>query len=614
MDQPHGGGLLVLPLLLLAVAVISVPLGRLLRLSPIVAYLAAGVVVGPFGLALVRERETIVAVSELGVVLLLFLIGLELEFSRLLALRRAIFGLGAAQLALTAAVLGGLAFVLGLTGWRGAVVAGVALAMSATAIALKILEERGQLQQAYGQRAFAILLFQDMSVVPILALLPLLAPGADDHVTDFSATLVAVGRIGASIAAVVIAGRYLLNPFLALLAGTGTREVMTAASLLVVLGAAALMQFAGMSMALGAFLAGVLLAESNYRHELEADIEPFRGLLLALFFMSVGMSIDMQVVGANLVLIAAAAIVITFLKAGIVAVLFRATCANRSDSLRAGSVLTGAGEFAYVLIPFGVTLGIMEAREASLFSAIAAVTMLMGPPVASLTDTVLARIGRARLPEPDDFEGVRGSALVIGFGRFGQLVSQCLLAEAVDVITIDNDPEMIASAGRFGFKVYYGDGARLDVLRAAIRAEVRLVAVCVDRREAADRIVDLVRAEFPGLKLYVRSYDRRHTLELLAKGVDFEMRETFESAVEFGRAVLEGLGLAHERAVEVADYIRERDLERLAVQQAEGITAGRDLMFARRVQPEPLSQPLHKSEALNPEAGELMKPEPAASE
>jgi glutathione-regulated potassium-efflux system protein KefB len=614
MDQPHGGGLLVLPLLLLAVAVISVPLGRLLRLSPIVAYLAAGVVVGPFGLALVRERETIVAVSELGVVLLLFLIGLELEFSRLLALRRAIFGLGAAQLALTAVVLGGLAFVLGLTGWRGAIVGGVALAMSATAIALKILEERGQLQQAYGQRAFAILLFQDMSVVPILALLPLLAPGADNHVTDFSATLIAVGRIGASIAAVVIAGRYLLNPFLALLAGTGTREVMTAASLLVVLGAAALMQFAGMSMALGAFLAGVLLAESNYRHELEADIEPFRGLLLALFFMSVGMSIDMQVVEANLVLIAAAAIVITIVKAGIVAVLFRATCVNRGDSLRAGSVLTGAGEFAYVLIPFGVTLGIMEAREASLFSAIAAVTMLMGPPVASLADTVLARIGRTRLPEPDDFEGVRGSALVIGFGRFGQLVSQCLLAEAVDVITIDNDPEMITVAGRFGFKIYYGDGARLDVLRAAIRAEVRLVAVCVDKREAADRIVDLVRAEFPGLKLYVRSYDRRHTLELLAKGVDFEMRETFESAVEFGRAVLEGLGLAHERAVDVADYIRERDLERLALQQAEGIMAGRDLIFARRVQPEPLSQPLRKSEALNPEAGELMKPEPAASE
>jgi glutathione-regulated potassium-efflux system protein KefB len=612
MDQTHGSGLLVLPLLLLAVAVISVPLARLLRLSPIVAYLAAGVVVGPFGLALVRERETIVAVSELGVVLLLFLIGLELEFSRLLALRRAIFGLGAAQLVLTATGIGSLAFALGLTGWRGAVIAGLALAMSATSIALKILEERGQLQQAYGQRAFAILLFQDMSVVPILALLPLVAPGADSHITDFLGTMAAVGRIGASIAAVVIAGRYLLNPFLALLAGTGAREVMTAAALLVVLGAAALMQFAGISMALGAFLAGVLLAESNYRHELEADIEPFRGLLLALFFMSVGMSIDMQVVAAKLILIAAAAIVITIVKAGIVALLFRATCPNPGDALRAGSVLTAAGEFAYVLIPFGVTLSVMEVREASLFSAIAAVTMLMGPPVASLADKALARMGRNRLPEPDAFEDVTGSALVIGFGRFGQLVSQCLLAEGVDVVTIDNDPEMIANAGRFGFKVYYGDGARLDVLRAAIRSEVRLVAVCVDKREAANRIVDLVRTEFPSLKLYVRSYDRRHTLELLAKGIDFEMRETFESAVEFGRAVLEGLGLAHERAVEVADYVRQRDMDRLALQQVEGITAGRELVWKQPVRPEPLSEPVRHSEALNAEARELLRSEKTA--
>jgi glutathione-regulated potassium-efflux system protein KefB len=612
MDQTHGSGLLVLPLLLLAVAVISVPLGRLLRLSPIVAYLAAGVVVGPFGLALVRQRETIVAVSELGVVLLLFLIGLELEFSRLLALRRAIFGLGAAQLMSTATVLGSLAFALGLTGWRGAVIVGLALAMSATSIALKILEERGQLQQAYGQRTFAILLFQDMSVVPILALLPLVAPGADSHVTDFLGTVIAVGRIGASIAAVVIAGRYLLNPFLSLLARTGTREVMTAAALLVVLGAAALMQFAGISMALGAFLAGVLLAESNYRHELEADIEPFRGLLLALFFMSVGMSIDMQVVAANLVLIAAGAIVITIVKAGIVTLLFRGTCPNPDDALRAGSVLTAAGEFAYVLIPFGVTLGVIGMGEASLFSAVAAITMLIGPPVASLADKVLARMNRNRLPEPDALDGVTGAALIIGFGRFGQLVSQCMLAEGVDVVTIDNDPEMIANAGRFGFKVYYGDGARLDVLRAAIRTEVRLVAVCVDKREAADRIVDLIRSEFPDLKLYVRSYDRRHTLELRAKGIDFEMRETFESAVEFGRAALEGLGLAHERAVEVADYVRQRDIDRLALQQVEGIAAGRDLVWKQRVQPEPLSEPVRKSEALNPEARELVGSETAA--
>jgi glutathione-regulated potassium-efflux system protein KefB len=257
MDQSQGGiGLLLLPLLLLAVAVISVPLGRLLRLSAIVAYLAGGVVIGPFGLALVRAPDTIIAASELGVVLMLFLIGLELEFSRLLALHRAIFGLGVAQLALTAAALAGLAYGLGLADWRGAVIGGLALAMSGTAIAMKILEERGHLQRAYGQRAFAILLFQDMSVVPLLALLPLIAPGGESHVTSFAATLLAVGRIGLAIAVVVVAGRYLLNPFLALLAGTGAHEVMTAAALLVVLGAAALMQFAGMSMALGACVAG----------------------------------------------------------------------------------------------------------------------------------------------------------------------------------------------------------------------------------------------------------------------------------------------------------------------------------------------------------------------
>jgi glutathione-regulated potassium-efflux system protein KefB len=607
-------GLLLLPLLLLAVAVVSVPLGRLLRLSPIIAYLAAGVVVGPW-LKLVSDPGTIAAVSELGVVLLLFLIGLELEFSRLLALRRAIFGLGAAQLAVTAAALGGLAWALGLTGWRGAIVCGLALAMSATAIALKILEDRGQLQQTYGQRAFAILLFQDMSVVPILALLPLLSPGANSQPFDAVATALGVARGAGAIALVVIAGRYLLNPALAALARTGAREVMTAASLLVVLGAAMLMQTAGMSMALGAFLAGVLLAESTYRHELEADIEPFRGLLLALFFMSVGMSIDLPVVLANLPLIFAAAVVITILKAGIVAVLFRAVCSRRSDALRAGSVLTGAGEFAYVLIPFGLTLGLMTEREKTLFSAIAAVTMLMGPPTAALTEAALARFRRRRLPEPDDFEGVQGAALVIGFGRFGQLVSQCLLAEGADVITIDNDPEMIENAGRFGFKVYYGDGARLDVLRAAIRSEVRLVAVCVDKRDAANRIVDLVRAEFPGLKLYVRSFDRRHTLELLARdGIDFQIRETFESAIEFGRAVLEGLGLPHERAVEVAGYVRQRDMDRLALQQAEGIAAGRELVWQKRVRPEPLSEPRQRAEALNPEAEELIEEEEAGAE
>ena len=606
----HGElGFLTFGLVLLAAAVLSVPIARRLGLSAIVAYLIAGIVIGPHGLAAFGTPESIIPVSELGVVMLLFLIGLELELGRLVALRRAIFGLGAAQLALTALAIGALAYLVGLVDWRGAVVAGVALAMSATAIALEILEERGQLQQDYGQRAFAILLFQDMAVVPLLAVLPLLAQAGESNHADVGDGLRAVALIVGAILLIVVAGRYLLNPFFRLLAQTGSREVMTAAALLVVLGAALVMQKAGMSMALGAFLAGVLLAESNYRHELEADIEPFRGLLLALFFMGIGMSIDLAVVRANLWLILIAAAVITVLKAAIVWLLFNATCVRRADALRAGSVLTAAGEFAFVLIPLGGSLGVLDARQASILTAIAAITMLLGPLVATFTETLLRRLNPPDTREPDDFSEARGSVLVIGFGRFGQIVSQCLLAEDIDVTTIDNDPEMIQDAGGFGFKVYYGDGTRLDVLRAAGAGEARLVAVCIDNRQAASRIVDLVRAEFPGTKLYVRSYDRRHTLQLIAKGVDFELRETYESALVFGRSTLEALGLDSERAAATEQFVRARDLDRLAVQQAEGLSAGTDLLSTRMVH-EPLSTPAREVKPLNPEAEEIISRPP----
>jgi monovalent cation:proton antiporter-2 (CPA2) family protein len=611
MTQQHGEfGFLSLGLVLLAAAVLSVPLARRLGLSAIVAYLIAGLVIGPHGLGAFATPESIVPVSELGVVMLLFLIGLELELGRLIAMRRAIFGLGAAQLAVTALAIGGLAYATGLLGWRGAVLAGLALAMSATAIALQILEERGQLQHDYGQRAFAILLFQDMAVVPLLAMLPLLGQGETAH-ASFGEGLRAVGWIAGAIALIIVAGRYLLNPFFRLLAQTGSREVMTAAALLVVLGAALLMQTAGMSMALGAFLAGIMLAESNFRHELEADIEPFRGLLLALFFMGIGMTIDMTVVRANLWLIAIAAVLITVLKAAIVWLLFRATCSRRGDALRAGSVLTGAGEFAFVLIPLGAALAVLDSRQASLLTAVAAVTMLLGPLVAAATDRALRRLTTPQEPDADDFSDARGSVLVIGFGRFGQIVSQCLLAEGIDVTTIDNDPEMIQQAGRFGFRVYYGDGTRLDVLRAAGAGAARIVAVCIDNRENASRIVDMVHAEFPGVRVYVRAFDRRHSLQLLAKGVAFEVRETFESALAFGRKALEGLGLDPERAAAVGEFVRERDRNRLVVQQAEGISAGADLLRTRMVQ-EPLSEVARKAKPLNPEAQEIVARTPAA--
>ena len=598
-------------LVLLTAAVLSVPIARRLGLSAIVAYLIAGIVIGPHGLAAFGTPESIIPVSELGVVMLLFLIGLELELGRLVALRRAIFGLGAAQLALTALAIGMLAYLVGLVDWRGAVVAGVALAMSATAIALEILEERGQLQQDYGQRAFAILLFQDMAVVPLLAALPLLAQAGGSTHTNIGDGLRAVALIVGAILLIVVAGRYLLNPFFRLLAQTGSREVMTAAALLVVLGAALIMQKAGMSMALGAFLAGVLLAESNYRHELEADIEPFRGLLLALFFMGIGMSIDLAIVRANVWLILVAAIVITALKATIVWLLFRATCVREADALRAGSVLTAAGEFAFVLIPLGGSLGVLDPRQASILTAVAAISMLLGPLVATLTEALLRRFKPLDAREADDFSDARGSVLVIGFGRFGQIVSQCLLAEAIDVTTIDNDPGMIQDAAGFGFKVYYGDGTRLDVLRAAGAGGARLIAVCIDNREAASRVVDLVHAEFPGTKLYVRSFDRRHTLQLIAKGVDFELRETYESALVFGRSTLEALGIDSERAAATEQFVRSRDLDLLALQQAEGLSAGADLLRTRMVH-EPLSTPAREVKPLNPEAEEIISRPPVA--
>jgi glutathione-regulated potassium-efflux system protein KefB len=609
--EPHGPelGNLFPILVLLGATVVTAPLVRRLGLSAVVGYIAAGVAIGPWGLAVFREPTTILGIAELGVVMLLFLIGLELRVSRLLAMRRDIFGFGAAQLLLTAAVLGAIAIPAFGFDWRGGVVVGLALAMSSTAIVLRILDERGDLQAEYGQRAFAVLLFQDMAVVPLLALLPLLAPFRVDDGGGFfgaaAATAVAIGAI----AALVLAGRYLLNPFFRALAATGAREAMTAGALLVVLGAALAMKLSGMSMALGAFLAGLLLAESNYRHELEADIEPFRGLLLAFFFMGVGMTIDLAVVRDNIVLLLVAAPVVMLIKAAIVGALFRPTCRQPLDAFRAGSVLGLAGEFAFVLLPAGLAFALLSAQQASLVAALAALTMLFGPPFAALSERLFARLEPAQDRGPDDFSEARGSVLIIGFGRFGQVVSQHFLAQEIDVTIIDDDVEMIQSAGRFGFKIYYGNGTRLDVLRAAGAGRARLIAVCVDKAETANRIVELVRNQFPYAKLFVRSYDRRHTLELIARGVDYQLRETFESAMRFGGAALQAVGIDEATAEKVMADIRNRDRERLALQEAGGMYAGLDVLHRPRVEPEPLTGPRRAARPLNPDAEEVISHE-----
>ncbi|TDT93414.1 MULTISPECIES: monovalent cation:proton antiporter-2 (CPA2) family protein [Azorhizobium] len=589
----------------LAAAVVSVPIARRLGLSPVVGYLAAGVAIGPAGLS-VADPSTVITVAELGVVLLLFLIGLELQPSRLLSMGRYIFGLGTAQLLLTGAVIAVVEMLLGF-GWAAAVISGLALAMSATSIALQLLSERGDVSSGYGQRAFSILLLQDIAIVPLLALVPLLAPGESATPRNPTGVLLQAGAMIGAIAVVVVAGRYLLNPLFRLLARTGAREAMTAAALLVVMGAAGLMAFAGLSMALGAFLAGLLLSESTFRHELEANIDAFRGLLLALFFMGVGMSLDLKVVIPYLGPVLSGALVITAIKFAVVFVLYRGDHRDLADGLRAGAVLMPAGEFAFVLFPLALSNGILDQQQTSLLTATAAVTMMIGPLAFAGIEVLLPRLRKdAPEPEPDDFTDANGSVLVIGFGRFGQVVSQCLLAENVGVTIIDNDVEMIQSAGRFGVHIYYGDGTRLDVLRAAGAETAEVIAVCVDDKDTATRIVEIVKASMPQARLFVRSFDRVHTMDLLRKGVDFEIRETLESAFAFGTRTLESLGLDTETARQRVAEVRERDRARLLRQMEEGLYAGLDQFTPRKVEPEPLTRPEKPARPLNPEAQDVL--------
>ena len=600
MDHANSGFLPSL-LLFLGAAVIAVPVFKRIGLGAILGYLVAGVAIGPSGFGLFQDTGAILHIAELGVVLLLFVIGLELQVSRLLAMRRDIFGLGSLQLGICALVIGGFAFFFGLPA-SGAAISGIALGLSATAIALQVLNERGELQAPYGQRSFAVLLFQDISVVPILALVPLFAvetdhagPGSNGFVT----AAIMVGAIGA----VVLAGRYLLNPFFRILATTGAREVMTAAALLLVLGTALLMQWAGMSMALGAFLAGVLLAESNFRHELEADIEPFRGLLLGLFFMGVGMAIDGPLVLGNLAALVGLALGLAIVKSAVIAAAFQLTGSTLRDSVRAGVVLSPAGEFAFVLIPLGAASGFMTAGQAGFVSALAAMTMLLGPPLAVASERVMARLQPAAPVIDEDFSDAHGKVLIIGFGRFGQVVSQILRTSGAEITIIDNDVEMMDVAARFGSRVYFGDGSRLDVLRAAGAAEARIIGVAIDNKAEAVKIVEMAKAEFPLAQVFARAYDRQHVLALLNAGVDFHMRETFESAVGFGRFTLEALGIDSVEADEIIEDVRDRDARRIAAQQQGGIYAGMDLVNTKRLmKPEPLERPDLVGVTLNKEA------------
>ncbi len=590
MAAEHEAPQYVEALVLLGAAVVAVPLFRRLGLGSILGYLVAGLAIGPYGLGLYADAQGAMHTAELGVVLFLFIIGLELNLSRLWAMRHDIFVLGSLQVVLTGLL--GMLFPLLVVHrpWQAALIAGLGLALSSTALVMQLLEERGEVQHAHGQKAFAILLMQDLAIVPLLALVATLSPGEGSAEPTW---LIASKMIGA-VLAVVLVGRFLLNPLFRVLASAGAHEVMTAAALLVVIAAATLMGLVGLSAALGAFLSGVMLAESSYRHELEADIEPFRGLLLGLFFMSVGMTVDVRLIAANWSLLLEALLAVTTIKVAVVYGLMRLLHNKHEPSIKAALLLGQGGEFGFVLFSTAVAAHVMEAEQATLLVALVTMSMAVTPLLVRLTPLL---VGNTTQAEPEeDFDGAHGSVLLIGFGRFGQLAAQMLLPLGFEVTIIDNDAEMMEAGSRFGFRLYYGDGTRLDVLRAAGADEARIICICIDKPAQATAITRLCRTSFPLAQLYVRSFDRIHAMELLDAGAHFQMRETLESAIAFGRAALGELGIAAERVEEVEEAVRQRDRDLFAMQQ-QARRDGRDLASVPR--PEPFSLPARKAVKLN---------------
>ncbi|MDZ7600385.1 MAG: monovalent cation:proton antiporter-2 (CPA2) family protein [Hoeflea sp.] len=580
-------------LILLCGAIIAAPLFKKLGLGTVLGYLAAGIVIGPL-LRFITDGEEILHFAELGVVLLLFIIGLELKPSRLWQMRRDIFGLGLTQVMVSALVILAATVTLGGQTWAAAVIIGFGLALSSTAFGVQILDERGDLNTHYGQQSFSILLFQDLAIVPILALVPLVAPVTADSggslITDIAIMI-------AAIVALLAAGRYLLNPMFQLIAEAGAKEAMIAAALFVVLASGMLMQVAGLSMALGAFIAGVMLAESSYRHELEADIEPFRGILLGLFFMAVGLSVDLSVIADNILLIAIAVPLLMIIKSGVIYAACRVFRSSHNDSVQIAGLLPQGGEFGFVIFSAAAAAGVFSPATASLLVAIVTLSMALTPLAAVLARRLMRQADHEQMDE--DFAGAGSDVLMIGFSRFGQIASQILLAGGSDVTIIENSAERIRSASKFGFKIYFGDGTRKDVLIAAGIKRAKIVAVCTQKMEVTDRIVDLIQAEFPTVRVFARAYDRTHTLSLRARDVEYELRETFESGLVFGRKTLQALGTTEDQALEIADDVRKRDEERLALQAVEGMMAGRDKILTRPVTPEPLITPKRESERLD---------------
>ncbi len=531
-------GFLGVALIYLLAAVLVVPVFKRLGLGAVLGYLVAGIVIGPAGLDLVKDVDATLHFSEVGVVLLMFLIGLELNPSKLWQMRKPIFGLGSAQVLLSTAVLGLIGFMAGLE-MVSALFMAAALAFSSTPIALQALQERGQSGGMVGQSAFSVLLFQDIAVIPLLAIVPLFALNAAG---DDSMTFMGVGRIVAVFLVIIIGGRYLLRPIFRYIAATRMREVFTAFSLLLVIGTGLLTDKAGLSMALGTFMAGVLLAESEYRHELELNIEPFKGLLLGLFFIAVGMSVDLSLVLERPVLIVVATLGFMVIKAVVLYGIGALAGHGKGDRVLLAILMAQGGEFAFVLIALVASVGLLPTQDAALLVVVATFSMLLTPFILWAHDKILMPALSQTPDRETDVVANEGHVIVAGFGRFGQIIGRLLLSLKVPVTVVDHDPNHIEMLRKFGYKVFYGDASRLDLLEAAGAGKAKLLILAIDDPDTLLATAELVKKHYPDLPVLARAKNRGDVVKLMEAGAIEVRRETFASSLEVGELALKELG------------------------------------------------------------------------
>ena len=575
------GELIVDGAIMLGAALVFVTVFRRLGLGATLGYIVGGAVIGPFVLGLVGNAENIMSISEFGIALLLFIVGLELNPSRLWRLRRDIFGLGVTQVILCGLALSALAhYALGFT-WEAGLAIGMSLSLSSTAQVLPSLRSTGELHKPHGEKAFSMLLLQDISIVPLLTLVAALSRAPADP-SDPGGLTLALYTVGA-IVGLILVGRFVINPFFRVIGRLGERELFVVAALFTVVGAAALMSWLGLSTALGAFVAGVMLAESPYRHELESDVEPFRSILLGFFFLSVGMMLDLGVIAARpwTVVVAAAGIVVV--KGVLITGLGRLFGLDMFGALRLGLLLSQAGEFGFVLLTQAMQAQLVNPEGVSLFGAVITLTMATTPFLMMLIDRLEARHATSSGEREGPAKAPNEKVIVVGYGRFGQTVAQMLMAKKIGVTLIDKNADQIDLAEEFGFKVYYGDGTRVDLLRTAGAEGARAILFCNDSDDLETDALEEVAEHFPQAALMVRSFDRRHSMELDGLDLALVIRELFESAVLMGRNALVELGFSRDEAERVEREYRKLDAERLQRQSETGdLHAAKERMFNQK--------------------------------